>query len=68
MYNQPIMHDLKPWPNAEKHFVKLSYGIPSESHQPNSIKWSKISIFDIFGPKLDQNDQNLGTKMLLSAP
>jgi hypothetical protein len=62
------MHDLKALPNVEKHFVLLSYAISSQSHEPNSIEWPKISIFAIFGPKCDQKGPNLGPKMLLSAP
>ena len=68
MHNQLTMHDLKPSPNVEKHFVLLSYALSSQSHEPNLIKSPKMSIFAIFGSKFDQNSPNLGPKMLLSAP
>jgi hypothetical protein len=55
MHNKLGMQDLKTLPNVEKHFVLLSYALSSQSHEPNSIKSPKISIFAIFGPKFDQN-------------
>ena len=68
MHNKLGKHDLKTLSNVEKHFVLLSYALSSQSHEPNSIKSPKISIFAIFGAKFDQNAPNLGPKMLLSAP
>ena len=49
------MHDPKPSSDVEKHCVLLSYGISSQSHQPNSIKWPKTSISLFLEKKLSLN-------------
>ena len=42
------MHDLLPWPNAEKHFVLSKHAISDPSGLPNSRKRPKTSFLALF--------------------